>query len=70
MRVATKLVHKDDSTVHLLANKLLGCNLFQSIVRKAHTFSMNLVDVASSIGTDTSSLYDVKPLARGETNNW
>ena len=69
LRVATKLVHKADSTVYLLASKLLGCNLFQSIVRKAHTFSMNLVDVASSIGNDISSLCDEKPFVRGETRS-
>ena len=64
MRVAAKLVRKDDSTVHLLASKLLGCNLFQSIVHKAHTFSMNVVDAASSIGKDISSLCDEKPCVR------
>ena len=64
LRVATKLVHKADSTVYLLGSKLLGCNLFPSIVHKAHTFSMNMVDAASSIGKDISSLCDEKPCAR------
>ena len=64
LRVATKLVHKADSTVYLLASKLLAYNLFQSIIRKAHTFSMNMVDAASSIGNDISSLCDDKPCVR------
>ena len=64
MRVSSKLLHKDDSFVHLLPNKLLGCNLFQAIFRIAHTFSMNLVGAASSIGNDISSL-DEEPFMCG-----
>ena len=60
MRVASKLVHKDDSSVHLLPSKLLACNLFQAIVRRSHTFSMNVGDAASNIGNGISSL-DEKP---------
>ena len=66
LRVATKLVHKADSTVYLVGSKLPGCNLFPSIVHKAHTFSMNLVYASRSIGNYISSHCDEKPCVRAE----
>ena len=67
--VATKLVHKDDSTAYLPPSKLLDGNLFQSIVCKAHTYSTNPVYAASNIGNDGSSLCDEKPFLSGETRS-
>ena len=65
--VARKIVDENDSIGYPSPNKLLDCNPFQPIYHKAHISARNLVDAASKIDTNTSSLLDDEPLIQKET---
>ena len=70
IRATKKLGHKDDSIAYPSPNKLLDCNPFQPIDHNAHISARNLVDAASKIDTNTSSLLDDEPLIQKETTWW